>query len=708
MNENNSKNQKFNRKSSTSKYPITNSETIYNSKPASIKNNRLKSLEKKENQQTSLKKIIQITNKSAIGKVDIKKTFTKNLFVKKPLIKENSCLNKNTILNNEINLRKNTVNYSPPKIIKVRKMTAEELIKKEEININIEKEKENSFEKTINKYNTVSMFNKIRNESDKKLSYTNKKEKEDISLSINSIKEELIKSNEKITTNSKLNNSLRNFPIENKPEKDPKNKISIEKFQEKTLSNKSEKNIFNINENYNICNYYDNNKIFINNYPNQINEKDFQENKKMNQNPLENQQNLDQIAKRLIFNDKKKPRQFYSPQKEFHKRKIKTNLYNVDKDIEQLNKIVFNYENILSIVETNKRYKSELEIFKEKIKTFKILQNARCNEIEFLKAKYYETFDNYKKEIEQNKSIKAEIFKRDNFIKRLKNSFENCINKIIDVVELLLTNKTNKNVTTQLENLSCSIDIYDSYNYEEEKKNTLQEQIQQLMFSKLDNLKKQYDLNLESALEQINKWNEKCNLNNKNNYNFINSSNYNNFDISNYKITKKNFDNDNDKELSNSLSNSSKRNLNMNLSQDYFDSNNLNNSMILNNLYGINNNLNYIKFENKESFSKQNYINNSLGFIDPENEGHNSKINLNEEEQKLSQHNNFRINTGWSISSANKEERIKHENINSYSTNKVFNFNSNYNTNSNPNYDSFLHSNKEIGNYYLYLFQLKF
>ena len=87
--------QRFSRNSSTSRFPNTSNDSIYTfTKTNSIKTKTVKSLEKKEKQEKNYKKDSRLSNKFtenktlAIGKVDIKKTFTKTLIVKKPLIKE--------------------------------------------------------------------------------------------------------------------------------------------------------------------------------------------------------------------------------------------------------------------------------------------------------------------------------------------------------------------------------------------------------------------------------------------------------------------------------------------------------------------------------------------------------------------------------------------------------------------------------------------
>ncbi len=170
-------------------------------------------------------------------------------------------------------------------------------------------------------------------------------------------------------------------------------------------------------------------------------------------------------------------RDFQSPQKVKIKNSKTRNhfinfnkIYNIDDEL--IYKTV-NWDKLLYCMEINKKLKSEVEILTEKNKTLKKLQNSKNHELEILRNKYSEAIKNYKQEMEINKELKNNSNHQKTFERVLKKYFKNLLNNLIEITELLLLSKSNtekKASVIAAENGSLSIDIYDSYNNEEEKK----------------------------------------------------------------------------------------------------------------------------------------------------------------------------------------------------------------------------------------------
>ncbi len=380
--------------------------------------------------------------------------------------------------------------------------------------------------------------------------------------------------------------------------------------------------------------------------------------------------------------------------------------------ISELSQKVANCNNILSSISQNKKLKSDVDILSEKIKTLKKIQQNKNYEIEILKSKYSEAIESYKGEIERNRKLKEKIATQISFGKNLKKILKIFANNLVEITEMLLLSKSSaeKQRASLIppENASLSIDIYDSYNNEDEKRCMLQEQIQALLLAKFLHFKKNLNLDLEAEIEKIRNWNNtnanmligrssigKNNSNNNNstsNYSNISNSNNIEMSISNIKITglnKQHNDNEND-----SFESCSKKNISAQ-SQDYFDLSLSNQFMNLNQIPSGNfgnlgnlsnmssNNINININQNPQFiFTKNNYNskqnnnknphNNSFGAIDGEsdnifgsnsNNNYNSNANIN--------NNNYNNNNSSNLNrNANANFIGNNKNLVHYSSNK--------------------------------------
>ena len=503
-------------------------------------------------------------------------------------------------------------------------------------------------------------------------------------------------SNEKINSSrnyikhnslSKFQDIPQNKNFENKQTWNRNNSIkNLSHFTKKRLN--SQRDIISLNKEKNLTLNLENIKIKINSYFNHSDINSLSKSENEISNSSVNYMNNTSFAEKKFHNINNSISKF-DLNKKYYKNSIEISnikknpiLMSIEKNLKSKNNFsnnnqVISNENFLSFVENNKKLKTNIDILKEKIKTSKKLEINKNLEIENLKIKYTEAIENYKKELDNTKKIKLDLQKEKLSNKNIKKYFKNCLNNIIDILELLLLSKpSNHRQSVNLaENASYSIDIYDSYYNEDEKRGLLQEQIQSLLISKFNFYKKEINVDLDSEIEKIKNWNNFLNFNNKGNNLDIN--------VSNIRLTVKNYDND------------SFESLKKNNSQDFFDLSNSNqflnlNNLNPNNLVNVGNNIN-ININQKPNFiftsNNYNNINNSFG-IDNDNfnfiDNSNSLIN---NENKFSNYNQD-VNNNLNF---NKEEKFK---IEKYENKNQNGFNSNYNSNSNNNFDSFLQSQK--------------
>jgi hypothetical protein len=199
-------------------------------------------------------------------------------------------------------------------------------------------------------------------------------------------------------------------------------------------------------------------------------------------------------------------------------------------------------EELLEYKLNNAKLKNEINILQEKIKTLKQVINMKNNENELVKSKYVEIIEEYKKEVDKMKKINSEYTQiRDSNVK------QNCyiksvVSVMIDMMEFLIAPRTsnyaNSNFITRqsmnnnYDNISntSEIDIYCSYNNDEDKRGIIIEQIQGLLVAKLNVMKKNVvNLDLEKEIERIKSWNIKV-------------SNETEVNISNLRISKNNIE----------------------------------------------------------------------------------------------------------------------------------------------------------------------
>lgn len=198
-------------------------------------------------------------------------------------------------------------------------------------------------------------------------------------------------------------------------------------------------------------------------------------------------------------------------------------------------------EELLEFKLNNSKLKNEINILNEKIKTFKQVVNMKSQENDLIRSKYSEMIEEYKIEIEKLKKVGSEHRTMCDIVNKQNTSLKSTLGIMIDLMEIFIaprfsnTNNTNINTLTRqsmnVENISASysIDIYDSYHNDEERRCTMIEQIQGLLVSKLNVMKKNLGLNLDKEIERIKNWNIKAT--------YI----YNNeVSISNLKISKQN------------------------------------------------------------------------------------------------------------------------------------------------------------------------
>jgi hypothetical protein len=183
-------------------------------------------------------------------------------------------------------------------------------------------------------------------------------------------------------------------------------------------------------------------------------------------------------------------------------------------------------EEILEMKLQNSKLKNELNINKEKVKTLKQIIQMKNSENDLIKGKYQEMIDEYKKEIEKVKknNIDAGMLKLQN--NKLQHYLKSTVGMFVDIVEIFLTqhsigigNKTKQSIL--VDNNSYSIDIYDSYTDNEDRKGLIMDQIQALLLSKLAFMKKNLNMEgvtFEKELEKIKNWPQIFQNSDKNQY----------------------------------------------------------------------------------------------------------------------------------------------------------------------------------------------
>ena len=241
------------------------------------------------------------------------------------------------------------------------------------------------------------------------------------------------------------------------------------------------------------------------------------------------------------------------------------------KKMELLNNIKIS-EEISSYKLQNIKLENEIILLNEKIKSLNQVQIFYCNENDILKSKYTDLQEDYKKYLENIKKIKHELNQYKTQTAKLTQNLKSSLNTLLDVVELLLSPRstnTNKQSIIYNENISYSMDIYDSYNNEEEKRIVIFDQIQSLILSKFNFMKKILNLNFDAEVEKVKNWNNTFNYNKSNN---------NEINVSNIKLYLKTYE-------SHSFESSKKDIFDLSISNQFLK----NNSPKFNNSFGIEN-----------------------------------------------------------------------------------------------------------------------
>jgi len=223
----------------------------------------------------------------------------------------------------------------------------------------------------------------------------------------------------------------------------------------------------------------------------------------------------------------------------------------------------------------NTKLENEILLLNEKIKSLNQTQIFFSNENDILKSKLTDLQEDYKRDLENMKKYKSELNQLKIINKKFSQNTKSAVNTMLDIIELFLSPRSNNPKQSLLynDNNSYSIDIYDSYNNEEERRNVVFDQIQNLLISKLSIMKRILNVNFDQEIDKVRNWSHAFN---------VNKSNNNDINVSNIKLSVKNYES--------SSYESSKKN-----SQDFFDlsiSNQFfikNNSPKFNNSFGIEN-----------------------------------------------------------------------------------------------------------------------
>lgn len=207
----------------------------------------------------------------------------------------------------------------------------------------------------------------------------------------------------------------------------------------------------------------------------------------------------------------------------------------------------------------NSRLENEIRILSEKVNSLNEIIKMKETENDLLKTKYNDYINEFKGEISHLTKINNENKKYKFLYENLQNSFKNFIQISIEIFELFLSNKNHITHRSTISNKNDnSFDIYDSFTNlcDDERRNSLVNQIQSLFIAKLKFLDKSYSLNIDREIEKILNWNYNTNNNSSNNITNTISN------ISN--ILKNNFNNEN------SNSNSNENDFDLSMSKTFF------------------------------------------------------------------------------------------------------------------------------------------
>jgi hypothetical protein len=204
--------------------------------------------------------------------------------------------------------------------------------------------------------------------------------------------------------------------------------------------------------------------------------------------------------------------------------------------------------------------KNEISILNEKIKTMKQVILMKTDENEMIKSNYSEIIEEYKKESEKARKLHSEFNSMRETINKQSFHLNSIISIMTDLIEIFISSRspyvfgnshimTRQSITTNNENISATdIDVYYSYNNDDDRRNTLIEQIQALLVAKLSVIKKTLpNMDIDKEIERIKSWN------------FFRNPNESEINISNLRLSK------------NIIEESCSESFRKNCSNDFFD-----------------------------------------------------------------------------------------------------------------------------------------
>lgn len=199
----------------------------------------------------------------------------------------------------------------------------------------------------------------------------------------------------------------------------------------------------------------------------------------------------------------------------------------------KMNSILKTHDEILELQLTNSRLQNEIMILNEKNNTLNNIINIKNTECDILKNKYTSLIDELTQE-NQNLKQKNEndSSKYQETIDKYYHALNSLVNIVIDICDLMLSKppaitNSHTNLSTNNNNNDFSLDVYDSFNCDEDKRTSLIEQIQSIILAKVASLKKAFGLGIDQKeIDKINSWNSNY-INKKNISNIVNTINTN-------------------------------------------------------------------------------------------------------------------------------------------------------------------------------------
>jgi hypothetical protein len=138
------------------------------------------------------------------------------------------------------------------------------------------------------------------------------------------------------------------------------------------------------------------------------------------------------------------------------------------------------------------------------------------NEVELINRKHKDILDEIKSDVNKNKKMASENLSLKETIQKYNIIVKSTITILLDILEILITQKnpppsqnftksfsvTQNTVQQGDNNSNISIDMYDSYNNEEEKKSNLIEQMQNVIIAKISYIKKVFNIDFDKEIQK--------------------------------------------------------------------------------------------------------------------------------------------------------------------------------------------------------------